>query len=81
MYRKIIVPDKKDLTIELPEQFVGKKIEVLAFEINEPEEKVIENKPRYTGKSSKDAVKNLAGAFPNFPSIEEIRKDAWPDRW
>ncbi|MBY0435399.1 MAG: hypothetical protein K2U26_14940 [Cyclobacteriaceae bacterium] len=33
MYRAIITPKETTLTIELPEQMVGKPVEVLAFEI------------------------------------------------
>ena len=38
MYRAIITPKETTLTIELPEQMVGKPVEVLAFEIekNQP---------------------------------------------
>ena len=35
MYRKIIVPTKKNHTISLPEEFYGCRIEVLAFPIDE----------------------------------------------
>lgn len=34
MYRAIIVPKEKKLTIELPDQLVGKEVEILAFEID-----------------------------------------------
>ncbi|MBC8042126.1 MAG: hypothetical protein IAF08_01660 [Rhizobacter sp.] len=33
MYREIFVPKETKLTIELPEEFVGKAIEVIAFSI------------------------------------------------
>lgn len=35
MIRKIVVPQERTLTLELPETFVGKEVEVLAFEVDE----------------------------------------------
>jgi putative transposon-encoded protein len=37
MIRRIIIPKKKTYTLEIPESFIGKKIELIAFEIKEPE--------------------------------------------
>jgi hypothetical protein len=37
MIRQIIIPKKKTYTLEIPESYIGKKIEVIAFEIKEPE--------------------------------------------
>lgn len=37
MYREIITPTNTQQTIEFPEEFVGKQIEVIAFPINEKE--------------------------------------------
>lgn len=35
MIRQIIVPKKKTYTLEIPESFIGKRIELIAFEIEE----------------------------------------------
>ncbi len=35
MIRQIIVPKEKTYTLEIPESFIGKKIELIAFEIKE----------------------------------------------
>lgn len=35
MIRKIITPQERTYVLELPEDFVGKEIEVLAFEVEE----------------------------------------------
>ncbi len=35
MYREIITPKMTTFTLELPINFVGKKVEIIAFEINE----------------------------------------------
>lgn len=37
MYREIIIPTDTKQTIELPEEFVGKKVEVIAFPLDENE--------------------------------------------
>lgn len=38
MYREIIIPTNTKQTIELPVEFVGKQIEVIAFPIEEKED-------------------------------------------
>ena len=38
MYRAIITPKETTLTIELPEQLVGKAVEVLAFELEKSQQ-------------------------------------------
>lgn len=71
MYRQILTPDKENHSIELPEDLYGKKIEVIAFEINEMQ-------PSNTG------VKNFLDdiePIPDFPGIEKIRKNGWPEKW
>lgn len=35
MYREIIIPECTTQTIELPEEFVGKQVEIIAFSIEE----------------------------------------------
>ena len=40
MIRTIITPDKQDISIHIPEDYVGKQVEVLLYatdELNEPE--------------------------------------------
>ncbi len=74
MYRQIITPTEKDHSIELPPKFYGKRVEILAFEINQEMEQ-----PVRTGK--KNIFLNDVEAIPDFPSIEEIRKEAWPNKW
>lgn len=38
MIRQIIEPSKRTITVEIPESFIGKKIELLAFEVDEKQE-------------------------------------------
>ncbi|MEX2568570.1 MAG: hypothetical protein WD431_21695 [Cyclobacteriaceae bacterium] len=37
MVRKIIIPTERTFTLEIPESFIGKKIELLAFEVEQTE--------------------------------------------
>lgn len=38
MIRTIVIPENQDISIHLPQQFVGKKVEVIAFPIDEENE-------------------------------------------
>ncbi|MBN1184843.1 MAG: hypothetical protein JXB49_21330 [Bacteroidales bacterium] len=49
MIRTVITPDKNYLTFNIPEKYIGKKMEVIAFAVDEPLEDVI----YYSTKSSK----------------------------
>ncbi|MEO6285265.1 MAG: hypothetical protein ABIN80_11025 [Dyadobacter sp.] len=35
MIRTLLVPDNQDVSIQLPQSFVGKQVEVIAFTIND----------------------------------------------
>lgn len=37
MVRQIIIPTERTFTLEIPESFIGKKIEFLAFELEQTE--------------------------------------------
>lgn len=48
MYRKIIVPENANISISLPENFVGRHVEVIAFTIEDKQ--IIESQseePKY----------------------------------
>lgn len=80
MYKQILIPDKKNHSIEMPEKFFGKKVEVTVVEIANAVSEIHPVPP--AGK--KVAVNELFESFgmsPGFPSIEEIRSKAWPDKW
>ncbi|MES2703018.1 MAG: hypothetical protein V4649_10280 [Bacteroidota bacterium] len=66
MYRQIFIPTEKNHNIELPPEFYGKQVEVIAFEIGNGKE----TNPK------KDFLSDIE-AVPDFPSIEQIRKNAW----
>ena len=44
MLRKVITPDKRNVSIELPQNFVGKQVEVIAFTIEDVNEPLVTNK-------------------------------------
>jgi len=67
MYREIIIPTGKNHSVELPPSFYGKKVEVIAFEI-EPEKKTQSKNKRFL-----DDIESI----PDFPSVEQIRKAGW----
>lgn len=79
MYRQIIIPTDKDHSVQLPENLYGKQVEVIVKEI-----------PAKTTKAKRRAnlpssLKNKAfwddiEYNPTFPSIDEIRRTAWPKR-
>jgi hypothetical protein len=79
MYKQILIPDKKNHSIEMPKQFFGKKVEVTVVEIDKAAE-TYATLP--AGK--KVAISELFESFgmsPDFPSVEEIRSKAWPGKW
>ncbi len=39
MIRTVVTPDKQNILIELPQNYVGKQIEIIAFRIDEENEK------------------------------------------
>ncbi len=49
MIRTVVTPDKNLLSFNIPDKYIGKKLEVIAFAIDEPSENVI-----YTTKSRKN---------------------------
>jgi hypothetical protein len=48
MIRTVITPDKNFLSFNIPDKYIGKKMEVIAFAVDEPSESII-----YTAKSHK----------------------------
>ena len=72
------VPSIENHSIEVPEEWYGKEISV---EIKESEPKLATlGDVLPTTLKKFDFLKDVP-YDPNFPSIEEIRKDAWPDPW
>ena len=78
MYRQIIIPTTKEHSIELPENLYGKQVEITVKEITTKPAKVAAKKLPANLKSK--AFWDDIPYNSNFPSIEEIRKTAWPKR-
>lgn len=45
MVRTVLIPDSKNISIQVPENFVGKQVEVIAFTIDSPIEQNLYDKP------------------------------------
>jgi hypothetical protein len=73
MYKQILTPDKKNHSIILPKNLYGKKVEVTVVEIEDEELPV-------RVKGAKNFLDDIE-PIPDFPGIDEIRKDGWPERW
>jgi len=71
MYREIIIPTEKSHSIELPPSLYGKKVEVIAFEI----EATIKTQSR------EEKFLDDIEVIPDFPSIQQIREEGWPEKW
>jgi hypothetical protein len=41
MIRTVVIPDKNFLSFSIPDKYIGKKMEVIAFVVDEPLEDVI----------------------------------------
>ncbi len=68
MFREIIIPTEKSHSIDLPPSLYGKRIEVIAFEIDQPT----------IAATPKNKFLDDIEPIPNFPSLAQIRQDAWP---
>ena len=80
VYKQTLIPDKKNHSIEMPEEFFGKKIEVIMIEVGDAENKSRPLPPPGKKIAVEELFENFGDA-PDFPSIEEIRKAAWPSKW
>lgn len=80
MYKQVLIPDKKNHSIEMPERFFGKKVEVIVVEIGESISREHPAPPAGKTISVNELFENF-GAAPNFPSVEETRAKAWPSKW
>lgn len=69
MIRKIVVPQQRTLLLELPEEFIGKEVEVLAFELDEKVEFVKK-------KSVTDLEQELTGLTSHQPDFKFDRNEA-----
>jgi hypothetical protein len=78
MFRTIITPKQTTLTIELPDQMVGKSVEVIAFEIEDNGEKIEGPKDSATGKRKRtfeEAVKFWDENAVDFSKFEKWKRE------
>ena len=80
VYKQVLTPDKDNHIIEMPEQFFGKKVEVIVLELNESISGGNSALPVGKKISVNELFENFV-ASPDFPSVEEIREKAWPSKW
>ena len=64
----------------MPEQFFGKKVEIIVVELTGPIEDTHPVPPAGKKVSVNDLFEHF-GAAPNFLSADEIRAWAWPSKW
>ncbi|MDB5124333.1 MAG: hypothetical protein JWP94_2462 [Mucilaginibacter sp.] len=80
MHKQILVPDKKNHSIEMPEKFFGKKVEVIVVELADSAKNVHPVPPVGKEVAVNELFENF-GAAPDFPSGDEIRDKTWPSKW
>ncbi|GAA3960747.1 hypothetical protein [Mucilaginibacter dorajii] len=80
MYKQILIPDKKNHTIEMPERFFGKKVEVIVVEVSDHNSYNLPTPPEAKKINVKELFEDF-GSAPDFPSVDEIRAKAWPSKW
>jgi hypothetical protein len=80
VYKQVLVPDKKNHSIEMPEQFFGKKVEVIVVELSDSNKGAHPVPPIGKEISVNELFENFGDA-PDFPRIDEIRTKAWPSKW
>jgi hypothetical protein len=77
VYKQVLIPDKQNHSIEMPERFFGKKVEVIVMELDSS---TYSGLPKGKEISVQELFENFGDA-PDFPSIDEIRAKAWPSKW
>ncbi|HEY2582098.1 MAG TPA: hypothetical protein VGI43_09830 [Mucilaginibacter sp.] len=80
VYKQVLIPDKNNHTVEMPEQFFGKKIEVIVIELGDSADDTNPSLPVGKKVSVSELFENF-GSAPDFPSIDKIRDKAWPTKW
>ena len=66
-FKQVLIPDKKNHTIEMPEQFYGKKVEVTVVELDDSDKGLLPIPPPGKKTAVNDLFENF-GANPDFPN-------------
>lgn len=74
VYREVIIPSQKKVSITLPETLVGKTVEVFAFEVRH---KDIPGPTKTKAFSKKDFWETFGSGKNSLISAESIREKAW----
>ena len=75
MIRKIITPDKQSVSIEVPETYVGKQIEVLIYAMDELEEQKAVQKKHTT--KLRGALKLSDDQYADFQQFVNVIRKEW----
>lgn len=79
VFKQVLVPDENNHSVEMPEQFFGKKVEITVIELDA--DKSNHPVPPLGKPISVNELFDNFGADPGFPSVDEIRAKAWPTKW
>ena len=56
MIRTVLTPDKQSISLTLPENFIGKKVEIIAFTVDDDTEANVLNEPIETYQASEKVL-------------------------
>ena len=70
MVRTVLIPDSKSISIQIPEDFVGRQVEVIAFTIDHPVKENSNDKPITHHASTEALAKDW---------LNPIEDEAWQD--
>ena len=72
MVKTIIVPKTKDIVLAIPSNFIGKKVEVLLYRLDE-----VEEKPAETGHKFRGALKLSREQYKDIHNHLKTIRDEW----
>lgn len=79
MIRKIVIPTEDEYILKIPASFIGKKIEVLAFEVEDQSSEELQEKEK---KSVEDLYKKFEGlTFDSKGTFTFDRNEATDYEW
>ncbi len=80
VYKQVLIPDKKNHSVEMPEKFFGKKVEVTVKSIDSDTSTDHPTPPIGNPVNINELFENF-GQAPDFPSADIIRQQSWPSKW
>ena len=73
IFKQILIPNTENYSVDIPERFFGRKIEVIIQEVDNPPTGSKPIPPTGRKINVEELFENF-GKAPDFPSIAEIRK-------